>query len=632
MTAISAYPELLNEWDYGKNSPLTPDDVTHGSNKKVWWKCSKGHSWQAVVKSRCGGRGCPYCSGSRIMAGFNDLATTHPELVLEWDYKKNTGLLPQMVSKGCNKKVYWIGDKCGHSWSATVVHRVNGQGCPYCAGKCVLAGLNDLSSKNPNLAKEWDYEKNDVTPDTIGAFSNKKVWWKCSKGHSWQAPVNNRSAGRGCPYCSNKKVLYGYNDLVSTNPKLAAEFDLVKNAPLMPKDIFSNTNKKLWWKCEQGHSWCVTPNNRISKGLTGCPYCSRRFAVSGQNDLTITHPDIANQFDQRKNLPLSPDNLLYGSNKQVWWKCDKGHSWQARVVARTKENNATGCPICWSKTFVSKAEEELLAYVQSLVPAVGTYKGLQNVFEVDVYVPNKKVAIEFNGLYWHSEAKKDCDYHYNKWFECKRQGVQLIQVWEDEWLEKSDVVKKMLAHKLGASTEPCVYARKTTAFEVEAHVASVFFEQNHIQGYGAGSIRVGLENNGDLVACGIFKKRSADTVELVRYATSCKVTGGQGKILKYIKTHYPEIQKIVTFADHCVSNGGLYEALGFTRVGELKPDYKYVVNNKRVHKFGYRLKKFKADPNLFFKEGMTERELAQTNGLLRIYDAGKTKYVLDITR
>ena len=557
------------------------------------------------------------------------LCKTHPELVKQWDHVKNAPLSPDVVTSGSSKKVWWKCEK-GHSWCASVAGRAQkSSGCPYCSSKKILAGYNDLQTLDPQLASELDLVKNyPILPSDLFLKSSKKVWWKCEKGHSWRSTVANRSSGCGCPFCAHKKILVGYNDLSTTHPEIAKEFDTEKNS-IKVEEIFAGSSKKVWWKCEKGHTWEASPNSRTNMG-SRCRACFGSFLRPGVNDIKSKNPELVEQWDYEKNT-LSPGQTARGSTKKVWWKCEKGHSWAATPNDRTRADKPTACPACQSKTFVSKAEAELLSYVQTLIPAVGTYKGLQNVFEVDVYVPSRGIAIEFNGLYWHSEDKRTNDYHYNKWLECKRQGVQLIQVWEDEWLEKPSVVKKMLAHKLGVSSDMRVYARKTNAFEVEVSAARVFFEQNHIQGYGAGSIRVGLENSGVLVACGVFKKRSVDTLELVRYATRCNVIGGQGKILKYVKTHYPEIKKIVTFADHCVSDGGLYEALGFTKVGELKPDYKYVINNKRVHKFGYRLKKFEADPNLLFQVGMTEKELAKTNGLLRIYDAGKTKYVLDMT-
>ena len=192
------HPELISEWS-DKNYPLTPDNITFGSNKIVWWKGSCGHEWQASVKSRSSGENCPICSGKRVATGINDLATLKPELVKEWS-DKNT-LKPTEVTVGSHKKIIW---KCklGHEWKATVKSRtLNGTGCPYCSHNSILAGFNDLASQFPDVAAEWS-ERNKMKPTRVTAFSNQKVWWKCSKGHEWNALISTRSYGSKCPYCS----------------------------------------------------------------------------------------------------------------------------------------------------------------------------------------------------------------------------------------------------------------------------------------------------------------------------------------------------------------------------------------------------------------------------------------------
>ena len=215
--------DLLEQWDSEKNAPLQPEQCTSVSRKKVWWKCSKGHSWKAQIKHRVIGTGCPVCANKVILPGYNDIATTHPELVLEWDHEKNIELSPTQISAGSSKPVWW---KCknGHSWKAIISDRVRGNGCPDCSkkkivkaalvggtlipareisGSRVIEGHNDLETLYPSLMSEWNYEKNTgISPKKIGRGSELKVWWKCEKGHSWQAVVSNRVKGIGCPVCS----------------------------------------------------------------------------------------------------------------------------------------------------------------------------------------------------------------------------------------------------------------------------------------------------------------------------------------------------------------------------------------------------------------------------------------------
>lgn len=131
------FPALAEEWDTARNGKLTPDQVAAYSNRKVWWRCALGHEWQAVIASRTASRvGCPYCSGRRVLAGFNDLATLQPETAAQWDDTLNGKLTPEMVTLGSHKKVWWrCGD--GHVWKAAIFSRTGRQkrGCPICAGK-----------------------------------------------------------------------------------------------------------------------------------------------------------------------------------------------------------------------------------------------------------------------------------------------------------------------------------------------------------------------------------------------------------------------------------------------------------------------------------------------------------------
>ena len=222
-------PEIAKEWNYEKNGNLKPEHFMPNSGKKVWWKCSQGHEWQAIIESRNTGSGCPYCAGKKVLKGYNDLQTINPALAKEWNYEKNNDLTPADVTPNSDKKVWW---KCGkgHEWQATIDNRNKGKKCPYCSGRYAVKGETDLHTVNPTLAEEWNYEKNDgLVPTDVLPNSNKKVWWKCRKGHEWQAVICHRNKGSGCPYCSNKKVLPGYNDLLTTNPEIALEWHPNRN-------------------------------------------------------------------------------------------------------------------------------------------------------------------------------------------------------------------------------------------------------------------------------------------------------------------------------------------------------------------------------------------------------------------
>lgn len=341
----SQHPELVEQWDTLKNMPLTPENVMSGSKTPVWWRCEKGHEWKAQINGRVNGEGCPYCAGRAVLAGYNDLATINPVLAMEWHPEKNGNLTPQEVMAGSNRTVWWRCEK-GHEWKARIVSRAtNGMGCPVCAGRTVLPGYNDLKTKYPAVAVQWHPSKNGtLTPDQVTAFNNTSVWWRCEKGHEWKAQIMARTHNAaGCPVCANKAILPGYNDLATLNPELAAQWHPTKNGNLTPHQIGLGCQKRVWWCCEKDHEWRAIVYSR-AKGDAGCPFCANKIVIPGENDLTSFYPDIAAQWHPSKNGTLTPDQVHSQSNKYIWWRCEKGHEWKAAINGRTQKH--TGCPYC----------------------------------------------------------------------------------------------------------------------------------------------------------------------------------------------------------------------------------------------------------------------------------------------
>jgi len=194
---------LADEWDVELNGDLTPADVSAGSHRAVWWRCSRGHSYSARVFSRGLGTGCPCCAGKRPIPGETDLAATHPLLLAEWDAQRNGRLTPSDLTAGSHRKVWWRCEQ-GHNWQAAPYSRAAGAGCPYCTNRRVLPGFNDLETTHPALCKEWDARLNGpLSPRALTFGSTKKVWWRCSFGHVWQAAVFSRTRNKasGCPVC-----------------------------------------------------------------------------------------------------------------------------------------------------------------------------------------------------------------------------------------------------------------------------------------------------------------------------------------------------------------------------------------------------------------------------------------------
>lgn len=282
------WEDLLRQWDKEKNAPLTPMDIGAKSHRKVWWRCGKGHTWQASLSSRLEGCGCPVCANRIILAGYNDLAATHPYLAKQWHPTKNGGLQPTQVSAGYDKKVWWLCEK-GHSWQAAVKTRVRqNSGCPICANYVALAGYNDLESQYPAIAAEWHPFKNGaLRPDEVVFGSQRYVWWQCARGHAWRAKVVDRTRGtNGCPYCAGRKVLAGFNDLATTHPDVAAQWHPDLNGSLTPQQVTAGSNRRIWWICPEGHVWRTAVYNRTGKKRqTGCPICAGNYRSTSKQQI-----------------------------------------------------------------------------------------------------------------------------------------------------------------------------------------------------------------------------------------------------------------------------------------------------------------------------------------------------------
>lgn len=345
--------DLASEVHPTKNSGLDLSRLTSGSGKKIWWVCSKDekHEWESTIDSRTGrGFGCLICSGRKIVAGINDLSTRNPALALEWNYEKNPDVSIYEIAVNSSTKIWW---KCdyGHEWLATVNSRNNAKkpsGCPYCSGRRAVAGVNDLMTLYPNIAIEWDEQKNhSFRLEEITYSSSRKLWWICPVGHSYCAKPNERTyKGFGCPYCSGQRVLAGFNDLQTTHPEIAKQWHHDKNV-ISSKEVSAGSNRKIWWEDEFGHVWEQKVQKRTRKdNLLGCPYCSGVKILVGFNDLGTLHPGLLQFWDFSKNT-IKTHEISTGNKGKVWWKCTLGHSYQMSM--HNKTFRLFNCPVCSGK-------------------------------------------------------------------------------------------------------------------------------------------------------------------------------------------------------------------------------------------------------------------------------------------
>lgn len=443
------FPLIANEWNYNKNNSLTPNEITSGSNKKVWWKCSKDplHEWQASPKQRTSqNNSCPICVS---------LAVKFPEIAKELHPTLNK-VTAQELSASSHTMVWWKCEKgFDHIWKATVNNRTSMQtGCPICAGFRVVKS-NSLAYVYPELAIQWVFNKNKgITPDKIYARSSKKVWWKCPEGddHIWKSQIKSRAKGIGCPICSGRKVARS-NSLATKFPEISSWFHKTKNGALTQSDITPYSNKLVWWQCPEGddHEWQATVANVVN-GST-CPICMGR-KITETNNLATMYPSLMDEWNYDKNS-IDPSSISPGSKEKVWWICKRNneHEWYATIKDRTAK--ASGCPICSIKLNVS--ETKMLEIIKAILPnqeILYRYKPtwLQRM-ELDVFIPSENVGIEYQGIQhfmpidffggeetYIEQVKRD----KLKKELCYNKGVTLVEVYYNEHLTIELIRNKLI--------------------------------------------------------------------------------------------------------------------------------------------------------------------------------------------
>lgn len=490
----------------------------------------------------------------------------------------------------------------GHKHYITLKKWLVGQRCPMCKGK-ISYSLNDIreiffKEGYTILSKEYNN-------------SNTILDYVCPNGHKHTTTFKNWKKGRRCPYCSNK--------IKKTYKEIKESFN--KEGYTLLSSTYTNCDSKLLYKCPNGHERTTTWS--VWRRGFRCPECS------GTAKLTL------NQV--RKSIEEDSYSLLskeyFGNHTNLRLLCPNGHEY---VVSYANwHSKGYRCPKC-SEHGVSKAEKDLTDFIKSIYDGVVLTNDRQLLApkEVDILLPNLKLAIEYCGVYWHSElAGKSRNYHLAKLEECARLGYTLITVFEDEWLFKKDIVKSRMASYI-SNNMTVVYARKCEVKEISAKQAKKFCECNHLQGYGSGAtIKLGAFFEGVLLAIMTFSKPSLSKGcvnpeeghwEMHRFCTliNHRVIGVASKLLKYFERNY-FCRSVFSFADKRWSIGSLYDSLGFTLLYSTSPNYWYFKGNNpsRINRFSLRKGKLNDDKSL------SEWENRKLQGYNRIWDCGNLKYI-----
>lgn len=492
---------------------------------------------------------------------------------------------------------------------------LNGRGCDQCGvqtrAKLKAMSTNGFIDKAKSIhGDKYDYSK------TRYVKSKLNVTITCPIHGDFTQTPNNHLRGAGCFDCGKFEM--------GEKQKLDTELWIEKAKSVHGDKYdysyvnYTSSNSPVVILCKQHGLFSQRPSLHLING--GCNKCgientSKQNSLSVENFITKSGSVHDNKYDYSLVEYVN-------ANSKVKIVCPI-HGEFDQVAAY--HMGGAGCQKCGIR--ISKPELAIKDMLDQLgVIYVHGDRSLIKPLELDFYLPEHNLAIEFNGLVWHSEEfGKDRHYHANKTSLCKAAGVRLVHIWEDDWNRNQGLELEFIRHLVGASTKNKVPARKCKPDIISYRVACDFMNKHHVQGSCTHSVAVGLFHEGELVTVTMFTVRG-DNYELVRHANADNVIGSLGKTVSFFRRHYSN--PIYTFCDNTRFLGDSYIKAGFIEAESIAPDYKYVVNGIREHKFLWRRAGIAKKLPHIYSEDLSERQMMEAAEIYRIWDCGKTRYVL----
>jgi len=456
--------------------------------------------------------------------------------------------------------------ECGNEFEERKKYKRN-----FCSEKCRKKWNSRPENKEKRINKSKKVLKNKYGVDSLFKLTNfqKKIQENRNNKYwnNWEI-INNKVK-------KTKKEKYNNENYNNYNKIKQTKKEIYKD---------ENYNNRI--------KFYDTLNDKLKNRLEKKKY--ELISINHDNVLTIKHPD-GHIFDIPRSL----------------------------LIIRLNENRELSVKYLPYSPNISNYELEISKFLdEQNIKYQRNDKKIIKPYELDFYLPDYKIAIEFNGLYWHSEYFKDNKYHLNKLNFCNKQGIQLIQIFEDEWVYKNEIVKSILLNKLNLTPNK-IYGRKCKIYKINVNEYKSFLNENHILGETNSSVKIGLYYNNTLVSVMGFKKyKNNYTLNRFSNKKNTNVIGGASKLLNFFIKKYKPL-KIITFADRRYSNGNLYQKIGFEFKGDIKPSYWYCDyrNITKYHKFNFRKNKLGIT-------NKTEHKEMLDNNLPRIYDCGLKKYEL----
>ena len=579
--------------------------VEYKSNReKIKITCPIHGEFNQRASNHLEGRGCHICGGfsKKTTEDFIKKAKTiHGN---RYDYSK-------VVYKGIFEKIIIVCFEHGE-FIQTPANHFQGSGCSICAIERTKRTKEQfIKEANKIHNNKYTYLNLDYKNDKT------KILIQCPQhGEFYQTP-NSHLGGHGCPLCSNNKKS-------NTDEFIRKAIEVHGDRYNYSKTIYNGANNNVKIICPEHGEFEQVAYIHL-KGAK-CSICMGKNQKTTEQFINESNNKYNSRFDYSKT------NYIKAHDKVIII-CPKHGEFEQTPDCHLRTNN--GCPMCAAEITVSSIEKEIIYFLKDDLNIQNIKRNKRNIItpkELDIFLPEYNVAIEFDGLYYHSELfQKDKKYHLNKTELCQEKNIRLVHIFEDEWNYKKEIVKSRLINILDKTIDK-IYARKTIIKEIDVYQAKEFFNKNHLQGYTNSKYKIGLFYDGKLVSCMLFNNprvgigTNYDGYELTRFASvlNINVVGGANKILKYFENTYkPKLIK--SYADRRWGLGKIYNTLGFSMDCFNEPNYWYIINNKRKHRFGFRKEILKKQG--FDTKNKTEHQIMLERKIYRIYDCGTITYV-----
>jgi hypothetical protein len=585
--------DIISEFISKHGDKFTYEEFNYINNKQwILVTCDRGHSYKTQILTHLKSKGCPYCRGVKRDANLilNSLKEKHNNY---YDYSLSSW-------NKIDDHITIICPEHGQFQQILKLH-LKGHRCQKCSNRYRKTNddfLKNLRIKFPDINFDISEFKNSKT--RINAFCKKHglisfqpnfkkhVCKKC-----FQEEKNFDNFLKKSLKIYNGKYDYSISEYINNQTPIKiidAKFGVIFEQT--PQGHLKGECRKVYWS-NRNNTDIFIENSRKIHG-SKFDY-SKTTYISSKLDVEIICP-IHGTFYQ------TPNNHLKGNN----------------------------CPSC--NRFNIKQNKIYDFISQFHVKVHQNERKLLNGKEIDIYIPELKIGFEFNGLYWHSEMYRERSYHLNKTKECLNSGIELFHIWEDDWNHKQDIIKSMIVNRLGKTVNK-IYARKCQIREISDNkIIRDFLGKNHIQGFVGSKIKLGLFYNEELVSIMTFgnlrkslgQKSQEGTYEMLRFSNllNTNVVGGASKLFKYFIKNY-DIKEVISYSDSSRGQGNLYNQLGFNLISETVPNYYWVIDGKRHHRFNFRKDKL-------VKEGAdlnkTEIQIMSERGYYRIFDCGNKKW------